>query len=182
MPLPHTTCITKPTQHLFFFFFQFFSHPHFLHLLYFSLISIFLHTHLHFVFFQVSTPLGQKSFNTSKLLLHQKGESEKDQNGKQRDLGKPKENEEQQRERERWLPVIDWRLDQSRANEREILHKGRFLYIPMFLSFSFRGILICKGQIFKFFFFPQLIWEFVIDYYYYYYFFFVLGFENLLLN
>ena len=102
MPLPHTTRITKTNTTPSFFFFCFFlSHIFFTFcLLYVSLISIFLHTLLHFVFFQVSTPLGQKSFDTSKLLHHQRGESEKDQNEKQRHLGKPKENEEQ-KERER---------------------------------------------------------------------------------
>ena len=52
-------------------------------------------------------------------------------------LEKMKNNKERERGSHRSL-TEDWiRLDQSRANEREIRHKGRFLYIPMFFCFAF---------------------------------------------
>ena len=141
MPLPNTTRITKTNTTPFFspiFFSATFSLP--FCLLYFSLISIFLHTLLHFVFFQVSTPLGQKSFNTSKLLLHQRGESEKDQNEKQRDLDKPRENEEQQREKERggrWSLTEDWiRAEQMKG--RYCIREYFFIF-RCFFVFHFEG-------------------------------------------
>ena len=66
MPLPHTTCITKPTQHLFFFFFSFFL-THIFFTSFISPLSLFSSTHIftlssfkfqHLSAKKVSTPLN----------------------------------------------------------------------------------------------------------------------------
>ena len=143
-PLPHTTRITNTKP----FFFPFFSQPHLLALPFISHLSLFYstvvhtaHTSSHIFFFQVSTPLSfflWLCFTSSKLLLHQRGESENWERSKWK-IERSRQTQRKWRttKTERWSPVIDWRLDHSRANEREMLHKGRFCYILIFFVLHF---------------------------------------------
>ena len=148
MPLPHTTCITKPTQQHFFFFFSVFFSPTFSSpfVSFISPLSLFSSTHIftlssfkfqHLSVKKVSIPLNYYFIKRERVRKIKMENREI--------LANPKKIKNN-KEREREVVVGHWlEIDQSRANEREILHKGIFLYIPMFLSFAFWGILICKG-------------------------------------
>ena len=129
--MPHTTRITNTKPFFFFFsFFPFFSQPHLLHL--FSATSSLPFISPLFIFSSTQNTLLHifSSFNASLSLSNSvshplnysfiKGErvrTEKDQNERSRDLGKPKENEEQQRHRDgRRSLTEDWiRAEQTKG-------------------------------------------------------------------
>ena len=153
MPLPHTTSITKTnTTHFLLLFSLFFSATFASPFVFFiSPLSLFSSTH----FFNLSSfkfqHLSVKKVSTPLNYYFNKEERVRKIKMKNREISANPEKMKNNKERERWSPVIDWRLDQSKANKREILHKRRFLYIQMFFYFAFGGILICKGLIFNFF-------------------------------
>ena len=125
MPLPHTTCITKPTQqHFFFFFFSVFFPPTFSSpfVSFISPLSLFSSTHIftlssfkfqHLSVKKVSIPLNYYFIKRERVRKIKMENREILANPK-----KIKNNKE--RERERWLPVIDWRLIKAEQT------KGRY--------------------------------------------------------